>query len=182
MERTVLGGVDLSGLPGAEGLGPIPLAPVLLDAAHNTDSLRWLATVLESFGRKYPLLFGCQATRDPREMLALLAPAVSALVPLEIPVLRPCALAAIVEAAAGLGLPVSLPPGLALGQVPQDYAIGHVTELDPPDNATYWLECVAHALALSTPAAPLVACGSIYNLGEILRVFRRPTEDRQAPA
>jgi hypothetical protein len=104
-------------------------------------------------------------------MLAPPAPHVSVLVPLEVPVLRPCPLAEVAAAGARLGIPVSLPPGLALGDVPREYAIGHVTELDPPDNTTRWLDCVAHALALSTPEAPLVLCGSIYNLGEILRVF-----------
>jgi dihydrofolate synthase/folylpolyglutamate synthase len=173
MQAAVLGGVDLSRIAGAAHLGAVPPAPVLLDAAHNADSLRWLATVLSRRG-KSPLLFGCQATRDPQEMLAQLAPYISVLVPLEVPVLRPCPLAEVAAAGQRLGLPVSLPPGLALGDVPREYAIGHVTELDPPDNTTHWLDCTAHALSLSRPGAPLVICGSIYNLGEILRVYGQP--------
>jgi hypothetical protein len=86
-------------------------------------------------------------------------------------VLRPCPLADIVAAGQRLGLPVSLPSGLDLASVPREYPIGHVTELDPPDNTTRWLDCTAHALSLSTVDAPLVICGSIYNLGEVLRVF-----------
>jgi hypothetical protein len=104
-------------------------------------------------------------------MLAPLAPYISVLVPLEVPVLRPCPLADIAAAGRRLGLPLSLPPGLDLASMPREYPIGHVTELDPPDNTTCWLDCTAHALALSTPGAPLVVCGSIYNLGEVLRVF-----------
>jgi folylpolyglutamate synthase/dihydropteroate synthase len=171
MQHTLLGGVDLSAIPGAEHIASLAPAPVLLDAAHNSDSLQWLATVLARNTGKRPLLFGCQATRDPREMLAPLAPYISVLIPLEVPVLRPCPLTDIAAAGEALGLRVSLPPGLALSDVPREYPIGHVTELDPPDNTTRWLDCTAHALSRSTADAPLVVCGSIYNLGEILRVF-----------
>jgi dihydrofolate synthase/folylpolyglutamate synthase len=193
MERTTLGGVDLSGIPGAEHLGAVASAPVLLDASHNADSIAWLAGVLrqgsedaaetprlraQGSGEEqgtlepgFPLLFGCQATRDPREMLTPLAPHIGTLVPLEVPVLHPCPLARIVEAAESLGLTVSLPESVTVGAQVADYAIGHLTELDPPDNRTGWLDCVAHALALATEQRPLVVCGSIYNLGEIVRIF-----------
>lgn len=147
--------------------------PVLLDAAHNPDSLRWLVRELQSqgAGARYPIVFGCQASRDPAVQLAELKPVCEALVPIEVPVLRPCPLARIIEAATALNIAVSLPAGFAPNAVPQDYDIGHVTELDPPDNRTRWIECVEHALSLGTSARPTVICGSIYNLGEILRVF-----------
>jgi folylpolyglutamate synthase/dihydropteroate synthase len=104
-------------------------------------------------------------------MLTPLAPHIGTLVPLEVPVLHPCPLARIVEAAESLGLTVSLPESVTVGAQVADYAIGHLTELDPPDNSTGWLDCVAHALALATEQRPLVVCGSIYNLGEIVRIF-----------
>jgi folylpolyglutamate synthase/dihydropteroate synthase len=170
MESTALGGVDLASIAGAEHLGLVPRAPVLLDAAHNVDSLRWLAAVLQA-GPPRPLLFGCQASRDPAEMLAPLAAHVSRLVPVEVPVLRPCPLADVAAAGERLGLAVSLPKGVDPQAIPREYPIGHVTELDAPDNTTHWLDCTAHALALSNESAALVVCGSIYNLGEILRVF-----------
>jgi dihydrofolate synthase/folylpolyglutamate synthase len=195
MQRTTLGGVDLSAIAGAEHLRAVPRAPVLLDAAHNADSIQWLSRILgqgpgvkgqggneecnlSGLGPRpsaqSPLLFGCQATRDPREMLAPLAPHIGVLIPLEIPLLHPCPFSRIVEAGLSLGLSVSLPPGLVLAEQPADYAIGHLTELDPPDNRTGWLDCVVHALSFATPECPLVVCGSIYNLGEILRVFGPP--------
>jgi dihydrofolate synthase / folylpolyglutamate synthase len=150
-------------------------APVLLDAAHNLDGLRWLAQVLKASrpGARYSVVFGCQASHDPAEMLSELREVIAVLVPLEIPVLHPCPRARIEEAAASLGLRVSLPPGLpelaATGAL--DLSIGETTELDPPDNRTRWIECVQHALYLSRADCPAVICGSIYNLGEILRVF-----------
>ena len=145
--------------------------PVLLDAAHNADSLRWLARELAAAGGEFPIVFGCQATRDPADMLRELQPVCRVLVPLEIPVLHPCPLQRIVDAAQLLNIPLSLPPGLDPNAVPRDYPIGHLTELDPPDNRTQWIECVAHGLTLATEQHPTVICGSIYNLGEILRVF-----------
>lgn len=117
------------------------------------------------------MLFGCQASHDPLELLRELRGMVNVVIPLEIPVLRPCPLKRIVQAAQDLGLPVSLPEGLELSAVPQEYAIGDLTELDPPDNRTHWIECVQHALGFATSDRPLVICGSIYYLGEILRVF-----------
>lgn len=47
---------------------------------------------------------------------------------------------------------------------------GATTELDPPDNRTGWIECVRHGLDLVADQ-PAIICGSIYYLGEILRVF-----------
>ena len=155
MERTSLEGV-----------------PVLLDAAHNADSLRWLAEVLMAYrpGERYPLIFGCQASHDPLEMLRVLKPVAGRLVPIEVPVLHPCPLARVIDAAHRLGLAVELPPGFEPNAVPADYAIGNTTELDPPDNRTNWIECVRHGLGLGG-RQPVVVCGSIYNMGEILRVF-----------
>lgn len=147
--------------------------PVLLDAAHNPDSMRWLGRELarRGGGAKFPIVFGCQATRDPAEMLVHLAPVAASLTPIAVPVLRPCPPALIAAAAEGLGLPLSLPPGQAPLAELGDYSIGHATELDPPDNSTGWIESVRHALALGTAEQPTVICGSIYNLGEILRAF-----------
>jgi dihydrofolate synthase/folylpolyglutamate synthase len=147
--------------------------PVILDAAHNPDSMRWLGCELARLGRgaKYPLVFGCQATRDPTEMLVHLAPVAASLTPIAVPVLRPCPPARIAEAAARLDIPVSLPPGAELASELGDYSIGHATELDPPDDTTGWIEAVRHALTLGTEERPSVICGSIYNLGEILRAF-----------
>jgi dihydrofolate synthase/folylpolyglutamate synthase len=165
--------------------------PVLLDAAHNVDALRWLARVLgqgqlrtsgaaaahakyigsRKGQARYPIAFACQATRDPRELLAGLAPVAASVTPVEVPVMHPCPAGRIAAAARELGLCVSLPPGYCLAQQPQDYPIGHITELDLPDNRTHWIECVEHALSLSTARYPLVVCGSIYALGEILRAF-----------
>jgi folylpolyglutamate synthase/dihydropteroate synthase len=151
--------------------------PVLLDAAHNIDSLRWLALKLAEQmaasgpSEGFPVMFGCQVSRDPAEMLRALQPVTKILVPVEIPVLHPCPLARIVEAAEKLGIAWSLPAGLSASDIPADYEIGHVTELDPPDNRTRWIETTQHALGLATAQRPLVICGSIYNMGEIMRVF-----------
>ncbi len=143
--------------------------PVLLDAAHNPDSLRWLAQSLA--GERRPFIFGQQATKDPRDTLAALKDVIDVLVPICLPVLHPCPVEQIVAAAAELGIAVSLPAGFEARPIPADYAIGHVTECDPPDNITGWIECVRHGLSLSDELAPAVICGSIYNLGEILRTF-----------
>lgn len=150
--------------------------PVLLDAAHNVDSLRWLAGLLGRMhpGRRFPVVFGCQVSRDPRQLLAELKPVIERLVPLEVPVMHPCPLGRISDAARELGIEVSLPAQLDSGAQPRDYPIGATTELDPPDNRTHWLECVEHGLELSSPEAPTVFCGSIYILGEVLRAFESP--------
>ncbi|MCC7476938.1 hypothetical protein IT575_00645 [bacterium] len=163
-----------SGMASAHYRGRIELTrldgrPVLLDAAHNPDSLRWLAKSLA--GQRRPFIFGQQATKDPRDTLAALREVIEVLVPICIPVLHPCPSERIIEAAEELGIPVSLPPGYEARPIPADYPIGHVTECDPPDNVTGWIECVRHGLALSDELAPTVICGSIYNLGEILRAF-----------
>jgi dihydrofolate synthase / folylpolyglutamate synthase len=149
--------------------------PVLLDAAHNPDGLRWLARVLKASrpGVRYPVVFGCQSSRDPAQLLSELREVISVVVPLEIPVLHPCPRARIEAAARQLGLAVSLPPGLpeSVDCGAHTYEIGETTELDLPDNRTRWIECVQHALRLSRVDCPTVICGSIYYLGEILRVF-----------
>ena len=96
---------------------------------------------------------------------------VDVIIPVAIPVLRPCPVEVLEAAARQLGISVSIP---SLSQVvgePEIYRVGHVTELDPPDNSTRWIERVEHGLALGTPGSPCLICGSIYNLGEILRVF-----------
>ena len=144
-------------------------APVILDAAHNVDALTWLARELG--GSVHPVVFGCQATRDPQELLAALKPAIRVLVPIEVPVMHPCPLARIAAAASALGISISLPPGVTLSEAPSDYPIGHTTELEEPDNRTHWIECVEHALSLTTAEAPTVICGSIYCVGEVLRAF-----------
>lgn len=145
---------------------------VLLDSAHNEDALRMLAaSVARDFGRPLPFVYACQNTREPLEMLKLIRPVVSTLTPIEVPVLRPCPVGKIAAAALELGMPLALPEGLDLSTLPQEYEVGHVTELDPPDNRTQWIESVQHALTLATVEAPLVICGSIYSMGEILRVM-----------
>lgn len=173
MERTVLAG-----------------QPVLLDAAHNVDALRWLALALgrnpfrgatrdrrtastsaAGSAARYPVAFACQTSRDPRELLTELAPIAASLTPFEVPVLHPCPAGRIAEAAHALGIPLSLPPGHEPGSAVTDYAIGSTTELDAPDNRTGWIECVQHALGLGTAARPTVVCGSIYALGEVLRAL-----------
>ena len=165
--------------------------PVLLDAAHNVDALRWLALALgrDPFrdaasgvaapctppaegAARYPIAFACQASRDPRELLTSLAPIVGSLTPFAVPVLHPCPAARIAAAARELGLELSLPPGHVPGSSAGDYAIGDTTELDPPDDRTGWIGCVRHALSLGTPARPTVVCGSIYALGEVLRALQ----------
>jgi len=147
--------------------------PVLLDAAHNVDSLRWLVRMLAARDglQRYPVIFGCQATRDPALLLRELKPVIQQLIPITIPVLRPCPVATIVEAATALEILVTLPPGYKVGAASRDYQIGSVTELDPPDNSTQWMEAVAHGISLATPEQPTIICGSIYHLGEILRAF-----------
>lgn len=148
---------------------------VLLDAAHNVDSLRWLRRVLDAHnpGGGFPLIFGCQATRDPAEMLGELKGVVSSVTPVSIPVLRPCPVPPIIAAAESLGMPVELPPGFEVRDTAAALDIGHVTELDEPDDSTGWIECVRHGVSLGNAAAPTVICGSIYYLGEILRVLDR---------
>lgn len=147
--------------------------PVLLDAAHNVDSLRWLVRMLTARGglQRYPVIFGCQATRDPALLLRELKPVIQQLIPIAIPVLRPCPLATIIEAATALDIPITLPPGDMSGATIHEYQIGSVTELDPPDNSTQWMEAVAHGMSLATPEQHTIICGSIYYLGEILRAF-----------
>ena len=146
--------------------------PVLLDAAHNVDSLRWLTEVLLTIDphRRYTVIFGCQQSRDPVDMLAILKPVIGVLVPVEIPVLRPCPLGRVMEAARQLRIPVELPEGITPNAEPAVYTIGGVTELDPPDNSTHWIECVQHGLDLVVDQ-PAIVCGSIYYMGEILRAF-----------
>jgi dihydrofolate synthase/folylpolyglutamate synthase len=147
--------------------------PVLLDAAHNVDSLRWLVRVLNARDglQRYPVIFGCQATRDPVLLLRELKPVIQQLIPIEIPVLRPCPVATIVEAATALEITITLPPGYRVGAASRDYQIGSVTELDSPDNSMQWMEAVAHGISLATPEQRTIICGSIYYLGEILRAF-----------
>jgi dihydrofolate synthase / folylpolyglutamate synthase len=151
--------------------------PTLIDAAHNPDSMRWLARELSTQVeagelRSVVLVFGCQATKDIREMLEPLAPCVSTLVPISVPVLHPAPVSAITAVADELGLPCSLPSGFIVADAPQDVALDNVTELDPPDNSTHWIEAVQHAAGLAqTTKQPLVICGSIYYIGEILRAF-----------
>jgi dihydrofolate synthase / folylpolyglutamate synthase len=156
--------------------------PVILDAAHNPDSMRWLGLELARIGgpgARYPFVFGCQITRDPAEMLCNIAPVAASITPIAVPVLRPCPPARIAEAAGSLGIPLSLPPGRRPAAELPDYSIGHATELDPPDDSTGWMECVRHALALGAADLPTVICGSIYVLGEVLRAFE---DDRRSPA
>jgi dihydrofolate synthase/folylpolyglutamate synthase len=147
--------------------------PVLLDAAHNVDSLGWLARVLTHADpeARCPVVFGCQSTRDPAQLLARIRPAIEVLVPVEVPMLRPCPLRRIVDAAETLSIPVSLPACVDPAAESRQHAMGEVTELDSPDNRTRWIESVEHALSLSSSARPTVICGSIYYLGEILRAF-----------
>ncbi len=160
----------------------------LLDAAHNVDALRWLARALQSGylqsprarrqsalrrgSARYPIAFACQTSREPAELLAELQPVAASITPLEIPVLHPCPAGRIADAARQLGLSVELPPGYRLDGAVRDFAIGHVSELDAPDNSTHWIECLEHALSLSTDRYPTVICGSIYALGEVLRAFK----------
>ncbi|MCB1220747.1 MAG: hypothetical protein H7A35_04900 [Planctomycetales bacterium] len=148
--------------------------PVLLDSAHNADALQMLARhIAANYPGPLPFIFSCQATREPLEMLEILRPVMASLTPVEIPVLRPCPVGRIADAATQLSIPLSLPEGFELSQVPQEYEVGHITELDPPDNRTHWIESVEHALKSASAEAPLAICGSIYSMGEILRVFEQ---------
>jgi dihydrofolate synthase / folylpolyglutamate synthase len=147
-------------------------APALLDAAHNPDSMRWLGRELKREGGRYVVVFGCQVSRDPADMLAPLAESVGWLVPIAVPVLHPCPVDTIIVAAEQLGLPVALPEGFEPGAVPADLPLDNRTELDPPDNSTGWIECVQHAAQLALrEQSMLVVCGSIYYIGELLRAF-----------
>ncbi|MDQ3024660.1 MAG: hypothetical protein M3R04_09825 [bacterium] len=147
-------------------------APALIDAAHNPDSMRWLAHELQQHGGKYTVVFGCQNTRNPEEMLETIAPYVGVLVPIAIPVLHPTPVSQIVDAAEKLGLRVSLPDVVGQCDIGTDIPIGEVTELDPPDNSTRWIDAVQYAASMAIEQnQPLVICGSIYYIGEILRAF-----------
>jgi folylpolyglutamate synthase/dihydropteroate synthase len=145
---------------------------VLLDAAHNVDSLRWLAHALGRLhpGRRLPVIFGCQSTRDPLELLRELQPVISTLTPVEIPVMHPCPVSEVIAAALELDIPLLLPSQAMPGALAAEYPLGANSELAPPDNSTRWQESVEHALDRAA-GAPLVVCGSIYYLGEILRSF-----------
>jgi dihydrofolate synthase/folylpolyglutamate synthase len=144
----------------------------LIDAAHNPDSMRWLARELQGHGGEYIVVFGCQSSRDPAEMLRPLAPFVHTLVPIAVPVLHPLPLDSIMQAVQALNLSFSLPPGFKPGLAVCDIPLDSVTELDPPDNSTHWIESVVYAAQLARAAGrPMVVCGSIYYIGEILRTF-----------
>ncbi len=126
--------------------------PVLFDAAHNPSGARALAESLIWFCRenRWPspegrleLLFGCQATKDPRAMLAELAGLVRRVYPIEIQVLSPAPKEEIAQAARELGLEVEVTGG--------------------------WQEALERALMSSEGELPVVVCGSIYYLGQIYR-------------
>jgi folylpolyglutamate synthase/dihydropteroate synthase len=145
---------------------------VLLDAAPNPDSMRWLGRQLAETGVRYPVIFGCQRSRDPREMLAEIAGSIDVLVPIAVPVLHPCPVSRIIAAALQLGIAVSLPENFIVADVPADLPLDNVTELDAPDDSTGWIECVQYGLELGREQGlSTVICGSIYYLGEILRAF-----------
>jgi dihydrofolate synthase/folylpolyglutamate synthase len=147
--------------------------PTLIDAAHNPDSMRWLAHGLIEHGSKYVVVFGCQTTKDIYAMLEPLASVIAKLVPISIRVLRPARVHDILAAAYRLNIPDALPSTFQPGDHDGcDLGIGDVTELDPPDNSTHWIESVKYAAQLSSRSGnPLVICGSIYYIGEILRAF-----------
>jgi dihydrofolate synthase/folylpolyglutamate synthase len=151
--------------------------PALVDAAHNPDSMRWLAHEVQAHinagdMRAPVLVFGCQATKDIHEMLEPLANLASTLVPISVPVLHPAPVSSIIEVAEELGLQFSLPDGVEVSAERTDVPLDNVTELDPPDNSTHWIECVQHAATVARERnVPLVICGSIYYIGEILRAF-----------
>ena len=146
--------------------------PTLIDAAHNPDSMRWLARGLAEHGGKYVVIFGCQSSRAAVEMLTPLVRQIDTVVPIAVPVLHPSPVGSILDAAQRLGLQTSLPSEAMLVDLPSDIALDSVTELDTPDNSTRWIESVQHAAQLAHEhKVPLVICGSIYYIGEILRAF-----------
>jgi folylpolyglutamate synthase/dihydropteroate synthase len=88
----------------------------------------------------------------------------------EIPVMHPCPVSEVIAAALELDIPLLLPSQAMPGALAAEYPLGANSELAPPDNSTRWQESVEHALDRAA-GAPLVVCGSIYYLGEILRSF-----------
>ncbi len=116
---------------------------LLLDAAHNPDGARVLAEFLDRLGEPVDLLFGVLADKDYEEMLALLAPRARRIV-----LTTPASPRAKdpVELAALLG--------------------GREGVFVEPDLGR------ALELALGLGGSVLVACGSIFLIGEVRRAVR----------
>jgi dihydrofolate synthase/folylpolyglutamate synthase len=120
---------------------------VLLDAAHNPDGARTLAAYLAAAGEPVDLLFGVLADKDARGILAPLAPHVRRFVfttPESPRALAPASLAALLP-------PQPSPPEI------------HV-EPEPG-------RALTRALGL-LGGRTVVACGSIYLIGEIRKLLR----------
>ncbi len=120
---------------------------VLLDAAHNPDGARTLGDYLAAAGEPVDLLFGVLADKDARGILAHLAPHVRRFVfttPESPRALDPASLAAL--------LPARTPPPEIL--------------VEPEPGAA-----LTRALALAD-GRTVVACGSIFLIGEVRRLLR----------
>jgi dihydrofolate synthase/folylpolyglutamate synthase len=120
----------------------------LLDAAHNPDGARTLGAYLAATGEPVDLLFGVLADKDARGILAHLAPHVRRFVfttPESPRALDPASLAAL--------LPARTPPPEIL--------------VEPEPGAA-----LTRALALAGDSRTVVACGSIFLIGEIRTLLR----------
>jgi dihydrofolate synthase/folylpolyglutamate synthase len=122
-------------------------ARVLLDAAHNPDGARTLGAYLAAAGEPVDLLFGVLADKDARGILAHLAPHVRRFV-----FTTPASPRALDPASLGALLPARTPP-------PEI-----VVEPEPGTALT-------RALALAG-GRTIVACGSIFLIGEVRGLLR----------
>jgi dihydrofolate synthase / folylpolyglutamate synthase len=137
-------------LPGAPGDSGTPGdRRVLLDAAHNPGGAETLGAFLAERGEQVDLLFGVLADKDARSILAPLAPHVRRFVfttPESPRALDPAALPALLPAPAEVH--VEPRPAAALTRALED-------------------------LGASGGGETLVACGSIFLIGEIRRMLRK---------
>lgn len=149
-ERALAAGAAACRWPGRGEVVPLPDGRrVLLDAAHNAEGAAALGELLAETGPRagsHDLLFGVLEDKDAGEMLAQLAPLARNLVFTTAPTSR---------ARAAAELPALVRPAHA--QTPM------LVEPSP---------AVALDRALELGADTLVACGSIFLVGELRRLLR----------
>lgn len=119
---------------------------LILDAAHNPEGMRALAESLREIlpkGATLPVVFGCQRGKDLKEELATLKPFIATLYPIEMAILHPMEKRLIQHAAEKLSIPVADTPSFTA-------ALDACAKFAPPDGF-------------------ILACGSIYYLGEIIK-------------
>lgn len=122
--------------------------PLLLDGAHNPAGARALAAYLEG-RRPFVLLFGAMVDKAVGGMAAALFPLAASVVLTRPPLERAAPPKAIARAA-----------GLLAGRAHLEPSPGKALRL-------------ARALAHKTPGAPVVVAGSLYLVGEVLRLLMR---------